>query len=216
VADIGDPAAMEFRALCTQHQVQNLQWDFSAFSKETIDDPCVNLQAGGTADYRLGYSYNEGFRALQNHSVDRQRYVYALLADVFEQPCLYADVLFTRQELWKSAKVPIGKIVNKILESYKYFLDTTEPDRLRHEEINRLMTENCREWWLDLTQGKHFDRPASKLIEQLAESWGRKREQHKRGDPDAWRELEKRVLLDTGADPDIAPYYEWIRGLGES
>ncbi len=210
VIDIDDPATMEFHVLCAQNNIKNIQWDLS-FSDDTEDEPIENLGYGGKADYRLGYSFNEGYRATRFHNHSSIEYGYALLSGIFRRQDLYADVLFTRKEILDDPqKGPLAKeIATSIAESYSFFSDASNYTRLR--EINELLEFYCHDWWHKVKGLRPYDTPAQELVELLAEAWGASRQGKLLGLRSSWEELERAVHHEMRIyKPALLPHLEWL------
>ena len=206
-ADPGDPATMEFLTLCKMRNVQNIQWDSSAGSEE---NPTDKLQDAGTADYRLGYSFNEGYRAAKNGDA-RDEYDYAPLMRIFDQKDLYADVLFTRKEIMDNSKkaAAVLDVAAKIEESYAFFVDR---DKERAADVNKFLEEYCHDWW-HRVKGKHqlYDTPAKELIDLLRDAWGAPRPSGRLlGNRNCWSELEKAVQNEQLGKPSKLAHFDWL------
>ncbi len=209
VVDPDDPATMELHALCRHNHVADLRWDLSLISEEGEDDPTQNLQAGSAADYRLGYSFNEGYRS--EHCIDSHgaKYSYALLADVFTQQELYADVLFTRLELLKLPE--IRKLVESVKESYAYFVNVQIREQDRLAEVNKYMELHCRDWWHRLIGRKAYDNTAHDLLELLADAWGAQRTSESLGRLECWKIQEEAVSSELDMNGTQRPHLEWLK-----
>lgn len=211
VLDLNDPAAMELRAMCGGHRIQNLQWDSTALYDSLNDDPISNLGQGGSADYRLGYSFNEGHRAVNSGKEGHTEYSFGLLADIFNRPELYGDVLFTRKELLDDPerKKDIASLVKNIEEGYGYFVDLNNHDRLT--EVNELLERYCHDWWHKIKGAHPYDAPAQELIDLLTDSWGPPRQGKLLGERNCWKELEQAIYDDMHIrKPAKLPHFEWI------
>jgi hypothetical protein len=206
-SDPADPATMEFLTLCRKSHVQNVQWNSSGGVEE---DPTDRLEEGGTVDYRLGYSFNEGYRATRTGDAEGE-YAYSLLTHIFSQTDLYADVLFTRKEIMGNPKraAAVREVAAKIEESYAFFVDR---DKDRAAEVNKYLEEYCHDWW-HMVKGKHqlYDTPAKELIELLKEAWGSPRPSERLlGNRNCWKELEQAVQAEQLSKSSALPHFDWL------
>lgn len=210
VVDSKDPAVMEFGALARDSGVRTLQWVAKSVRHTDHDQPNSELQAGGRADFRIGYTYNEGYRA----KVSNPALSYVTFADVFGRPQLYADVLFTRYELVQdpASRARIRTVVDQVKDSYFHFINPATDLGTRTDEVNLFMEMNCHDWWSEMKPGKIYDATARALLEQLDQAWGGAgtRNTQRLGDAEIWKKLEIGVLGEMGEPQTNPPYHRWL------
>jgi hypothetical protein len=208
-SDPNDPVTIEFRTLCQEANVRNIQWDSSSLPSHVEGDPVRNLNIGGTADYRLGYSFNEGYRAVKGGlRRNRHQFTYALMADVFERDDLYADVLFTRKELLDiaSTRAAIEIVVKSVKDSYAFFSNPSQTERF--DDVNGLMEARCPDWWRQIVGPEVIRGVAEEMLVLLAQAWCGPRDRSLCA-RDGWAEIERRVYRDLGLqNPGL--YLDWF------
>jgi hypothetical protein len=207
-SDPNDPVTIEFRTLCQESNVKNIQWDSSLLPAHLEGDPVRNLNIGGTADYRLGYSFNEGYRAAKGSRRNRQQFTYALMADVFERDDLYADVLFTRKELLDVAttRETIERVVKSVKDCYAFLSDPSHTERFA--EVNVIMEARCPDWWRLIVGPEVIRGVAEEMLALLAKAWCGPRDRPLCA-RDGWAEIERRVFQDLGLqNPGL--YLDWF------